>query len=90
MGRSKEVFHQSRQEEINEDIEYRLRLKREKFDELENESKSFLIKLGMEVRHLPTKDDEDDEAYKSLKSKRIRAWNEEQEYLFKKHNNMLI
>lgn len=90
MGANSEQFIADREAQINEqNIEYRLRLKEDKFNELHPESKSFLMSLGMEVKQLPTKADEIDEHYKSLRKKRIDSWNDEQEYLFKKRHNIL-
>jgi hypothetical protein len=43
----------------------------------------------MEVRQKETEHEENDERYKKLKKARINAWNDEQEYLFKKRNKML-
>lgn len=88
MGKSKDLFMQDREEEIEYEIEYRLRLKKTTFEGLNSESKSFLISLGMEVKQLPMKEDEEDEHYKALRKKRIDSWNDEQDYLFKKRNNI--
>lgn len=89
MGANKNDFMNDREAEIDEIIEYRLRLNENTFNKLNRESRSFLISLGMEIKQLPSKLDEDDQHYKSLRKKRIDSWNEEQEYLFKKRNNML-
>ena len=86
MGQSKNDFMQDR--EAEESVEYRLRLKAPIFNSLSNDTQSFLMSLGMEVKQIPLKSDEVDEHYKSLRKKRIDSWNEEQDYLFKKRNNM--
>ena len=69
--------------------EYYLRLQEEEFNKLSQEEKSFLFHCGMEVRQKETENEENDERYKKLKKARINAWNDEQEYLFKKRNKML-
>lgn len=69
--------------------EYYLRLQEEEFNKLSYEEKSFLFHCGMEVRQKETENEENDERYKKLKKARINAWNDEQEYLFKKRNKML-
>lgn len=68
--------------------EYALRLKEEEFLSLEQEEQNFLIHIGLEVRQKPIEIDETDEHYKKIRKERIKAWNEEQEYLFKKRNKM--
>lgn len=68
--------------------EYFIRLREEEFENLSLEERCYLNKLGMEVRQKPTNDDENDEHYKKLRKLRIESWNNEQEYLFKKHNNL--
>lgn len=69
--------------------EYYLRLQEEEFNKLSQEEKTWLFKKGMEVRQKETENEENDERYKKLKKARIKAWNDEQEYLFKKRNKML-
>ena len=67
--------------------EYYLKLSEEHYNQLNNNEKAYLFNLGMEVRQLPTETDLEDENYKKIRKHRIDAWNEEQEYLFKKRNN---
>ena len=69
--------------------EYYLKLQEEQFHELSQEEQSYLIRKGMEVRQKPIEQDEVDEHYKSLRKERLKAWNEEQDYLYKKRNKML-
>ena len=69
--------------------EYYLRLQEEDFNKLSIQEKSFLFHCGMEVRQKETENEENDERYNKLKKARINAWNDEQEYLFKKRNKML-
>lgn len=66
--------------------EYFLKLSEEHYNQLDNNEKAYLFNLGMEVRQLPTETDLEDENYKKIRKHRIDAWNEEQEYLFKKRN----
>ena len=69
--------------------EYYLRLQEEQFESLHIEEQSYLMKIGMEVRQKAIEKDEMDENYKAIRKARLNAWNEEQEYLYKKRNNML-
>ena len=66
--------------------EYFLKLSEETYSKLGNDEKNYLNYLGMEVRQLPTEIDLEDENYKKIRNTRIKAWNDEQEYLFKKRN----
>ena len=66
--------------------EYFLKLSEETYSKLGNDEKYYLNYLGMEVRQLPTENDLEDENYKKIRKHRIDAWNQEQEYLFKKRN----
>ena len=66
--------------------EYFLKLSEETYSKLGNDEKNYLNYLGMEVRQLPTENDLEDENYKKIRKNRIDAWNQEQEYLFKKRN----
>lgn len=66
--------------------EYFLRLSEETYNELPDGVKLSLNHLGIEVRQLPTDKDLEDENYKKIRNARIKSWNEEQEYLFKKRN----
>lgn len=67
---------------------YYLKLQEEEFESLPIDEQSYLMKLGMTVRQLETEIDKDDTHYKELRKARLKAWDEEQEYLFKKRNNM--
>jgi hypothetical protein len=67
--------------------EYFLKLSEQIYNDLPDMEKLYLNRLGMEVRQLPTNEDLNDENYKKIKKHRIDAWNEEQEYLFKKRNS---
>jgi hypothetical protein len=66
--------------------EYFLKLSEQTYNELPDGVKLSLNLLGMEVRQLPTEIDLEDENYKKIRNTRIKAWNDEQEYLFKKRN----
>ena len=67
--------------------EYFLKLSEQIYNDLPNDEKLYLNNLGMEVRQLPTEKDYDDENYKKIRKHRIDAWNDEQQYLFKKRHN---
>ena len=71
---------------MNGSKEYFLKLSEETYNELPDGVKLSLNHLGMEVRQLPTEKDLEDENYKKIRNMRIKAWNDEQEYLFKKRN----
>jgi len=71
---------------MNGSKEYFLKLSEETYSKLGNDEKNYLNYLGMEVRQLPTENDLEDENYKKIRKHRIDAWNQEQEYLFKKRN----
>ena len=71
---------------MNGSKEYFLKLSEETYNELPDGVKLSLNHLGMEVRQLPTENDLEDENYKKIRNTRIKAWNDEQEYLFKKRN----
>jgi len=66
--------------------EYFLKLSEQVYNELNYNEKLYLNNLGLEVRQLPTESDLNDDNYKKIRKHRIDAWNEEQEYLFKKRN----
>jgi len=66
--------------------EYFLKLSEQSYNELSNDEKIYLNRLGMEVRQLPTPEDLNDENYKKIRNHRIEAWNAEQKYLFEKRN----
>jgi len=71
---------------MNGSKEYFLKLSEETYNELPDGVKLSLNNLGMEVRQLPTEIDLEDENYKKIRNTRIKAWNDEQQYLFKKRN----
>lgn len=68
--------------------EYYLKLQEEEFDRLNIDAQCYLNGLGLQVRQKETDLDKEDNHYKELKKARIKAFNDEQEYLFKKRNNM--
>lgn len=68
--------------------EYYLKLQEEEFESLPFEEQSYLNRIGMEVRQKETEHEELDEHYQKLKKVRVKSWNDEQEYLFKKRNKM--
>lgn len=66
--------------------EYFLKLSEEHYSNLGNDEKMYLNHLGLQVKQLPSQEDLEDENYKKVRSHRIKAWNEEQEFLFNKRN----
>jgi hypothetical protein len=64
--------------------EYFLKLSEEHYNELGGDEKMYLNHLGLQVKQLPSEEDLNDENYKKIRSNRIKAWNNEQEYLFNK------
>ena len=66
---------------------YYLDLSEENYNELGNDEKMYLNHLGLQVKQLPSDEDLNDENYKKVRSNRIKAWNNEQEYLFNRRNN---
>jgi hypothetical protein len=67
--------------------EYFLKLSEENYNGLGNDEKMYLNHLGLQVKQLPSDEDLNDENYKKIRSNRIKAWNNEQEFLFNKRNN---
>ena len=67
--------------------EYYLKLQEEQYNELGNDEKMYLNHLGLQVKQLPSTEDLEDENYLKIRKHRIKAWNEEQEFLFNKRNN---
>jgi len=67
--------------------EYFLKLQEENYNELGDDEKMYLNHLGLQVKQLPSDEDLNDENYKKVRSNRIKAWNNEQEYLFNRRNN---
>lgn len=67
--------------------EYFLKLQEEHYNDLCNDEKMYLNHLGLQVKQLPSTEDLEDENYLKIRKHRIKAWNEEQEFLFKKRNN---
>lgn len=66
--------------------EYYLKLSEQTYNELGNDEKMYLNQLGLECRQLPSEEDLNDENYKKIRNQRIKIWNEEQEFLFRKRN----
>ena len=66
--------------------EYYLKLSEQHYEGLDPNEKLYLNQLGLKVKQLPTEIDLEDENYKKIRNTRIKAWNDEQEYLFKKRN----
>jgi len=66
---------------------YYLDLSEEHYNDLGNDEKMYLNHLGLQVKQLPSTEDLEDENYLKIRKHRIKAWNEEQEFLFKKRNN---
>ena len=68
--------------------EYYLKLQEQFYNELPDNEKSYLNTLGLQVKQLPTDEDLNDEQIKSFKIERSKLYHKEQEYLFKKRNNI--
>jgi len=66
--------------------EYYLKLQEEHYNELENEEKMYLNRLGLKVKYLPTDIDKEDSKYKTFKSAIYKAHEEEQKYLYNLRN----
>ena len=66
--------------------EYYLKLSEEHYDKLGNDEKLYLNEIGLKVKQLPTEEDLKDENYKKIRNERIKYYEAEQEYLFKKRN----
>ena len=66
--------------------EYYLKLSEEFYDKLGNDEKLYLNEIGLKVKQLPTEEDLQDENYKKIRNERIKYYEAEQEYLFKKRN----
>lgn len=66
--------------------EYYLKLSEETYTNLGNNEKMYLNHLGMQVRQLPSEEDLQDEDYKKVRNARLKAWEEEQQFLFRKRN----
>ena len=67
--------------------EYFLKLSEQIYNELGNDEKSYLNHLGLQVKQKATAEDMQDEKYKKVRNARLKAYNDEQEFLFKKRNN---
>lgn len=66
--------------------EYYLKLSEDNYNKLGKDEKLYLNHLGLQVKQLPNDSDLEDENYKRVRKNRIDAFNQEQEYLFKKRN----
>lgn len=66
--------------------EYYLKLSEETYTNLGNNEKMYLNHLGMQVRQLPSEEDLQDEDYKKVRNARLKAWEEEQKFLYRKRN----
>lgn len=66
--------------------EYYLKLSEETYNNLGNDEKMYLNHLGMQVRQLPSEEDLQDEDYKKVRNARLKAWEEEQKFLYRKRN----
>ena len=65
---------------------YYLELSEETYNNLGNDEKLYLNHLGMQVRQLPSEEDLQDEDYKKVRNARLKAWEEEQKFLYRKRN----
>lgn len=68
--------------------EWFLKLREEEFNSLEHDEQMFLIHLGTTCQQSPGEDEEQDHVYQSLRKERIKSWQKEQDYLFKKRNKI--
>lgn len=66
--------------------EYYLKLSEEHYESLEPNEKLYLNEIGLKVKQLPTEEDLQNENYKKIRNERIKYYEAEQEYLFKKRN----
>lgn len=66
--------------------EYFLKLSEEIYNDLPNDEKLYLNRLGMEVRQLPTKDDLNDEKVKHYKKEIAKNYENLNNYLFEIRN----
>ena len=66
---------------------YYLDLSEEHYNNLGNDEKMYLNHLGMQVKHIANDEDLKDKNYIKIRKHRIKAWNEEQKFLFNKRNN---
>ena len=62
--------------------EYFLKLSEQIYNDLPNDEKLYLNRLGMEVRQLPTKDDLNDEKVKFYKKEIAKNYQNLNDYLF--------
>ena len=68
--------------------EYYLKIQEHLYNELPDNEKSYLNNLGLQVKQVPTNEDLD-EIMKVFKSEKTKLYHKEQEYLFKKRNNII-
>jgi len=71
---------------MNGSKEYFLKLSEDHYNELNNNEKSYLFNLGMEVRQLPTEQDLEDEQIKIYKKEIAKNYDNLSKYLFEKRN----
>ena len=69
--------------------EYFLKLQEQTYNDLPSDEKIYLNRLGLECRQLPDDEFLKDENYLKIKKNRVDAWQKEQEYIFKKRNNII-
>lgn len=67
--------------------EYFLKMREQEYQELSNEEKVYLDKLGMFCKHIPTKkEEEEDERVREYNKAIAKAYEERDKYLFKNRN----
>lgn len=67
--------------------EYFLKLREQEYQELSNDEKIYLNRLGMITKHIPSKEDENsDEKVKDYNKAIKKAYEERDKYLFNKRN----
>lgn len=67
--------------------EYFLKLREQEYQELSNDEKIYLNRLGMITKHIPSEEDEkEDERVKEFNKAIKKAYEERDKYLFNKRN----
>lgn len=66
--------------------EYFLKMREKEYSELSTDEKLYLNKLGIITKHVPSKEDEQDEKVKDFDKAIKKAYEERDKYLFKKRN----
>lgn len=67
--------------------EYFLKLREQEYQDLSNDEKLYLNRLGLITKHVPDKSDEEDVKVKEFDKLIKKAYEERDKYLFKKRND---